>query len=88
MQAATGTQPAELRTPAPPAGLGYLLLLFTELSAARCAGLSEPMPLSWGEMQAWSALTRTPLSSWEARVLRLLDATWLAAWRQGQPKDR
>lgn len=78
--------PEELRTPEAPVGLSYLLLLFNELASARNAGFSTPQAIGWAEMQAWAVLTEMPLSSFEARVLRLLDAAWLRAWSEGQPK--
>lgn len=80
--------PAELRTPAAPAGLLYLLGWYVEWASGRQAGFSAPAAITWADMQAWCALTDTQVSPWEARVLRLLDVTWLSAWQAGQPKER
>lgn len=87
MQAATGRQPAELCTPACPVSLAYVIGLFHELSSVRASGFNSQLPIGWADMRAWSQITDTPLSSLEARLLRLLDATWIKAWSDGQPKS-
>lgn len=80
--------PAELRTPACPVSLAYLIGLFHELSSVRASGFNSPLPIGWADMQAWAALTHTALSSLETRLLRLLDAAWLRAWSDGQSKEK
>lgn len=88
MQAATGRAPAELCVPPCPVSLAYLLGMFNEMASVRRSGFSAPEPIGWADMQAWSALTETPLSSLEARLLRLLDAAWIRAWVDGQQSDQ
>lgn len=77
-----------MRTPPAPPGLSYLLALFAELASARQAGFGAPQPLTWAEIEAWSRLTGMALLSWEARVMRQLDAAWLRAWHDGQPAPK
>ena len=76
--------PDALRVPPAPAGLAYLLAWFRELASARGAGFAEPLPLAWADIKALAELTQAHVAPWEARVLRLLDAAWLRAWRKGR----
>lgn len=62
-----------------------LLRLFREMASARATGFGSPQPIGWADMQAWAALTGTVLDAFEARALRLLDATWLDTWSKAQP---
>lgn len=68
--------------------MAYLMAWFGELAGPRRSGMSSPDPITWPEMQAWSALTARPLAPWEVQVLRALDVLWLDAWRNGRPPER
>lgn len=82
---ATGERPAALDTP-PAGSLGYLMDWFRDLAGGRQSGYAEPCAISWGEMQAWQAMTGTHLEPWQAAVMRRLDHLWLMAWRAGREK--
>lgn len=86
MQRAVGEAPRELHTPPVPALLQHLLPLYRELATSRQGGFNGPLPLTWSELLAWAALTATPVSAWEARMLRALDMVWLDVWQAVQPK--
>lgn len=88
VQASTGQAPAELCTPPCPVSLAPLFQSFVEMASARSSGFGAPQPIGWADMQAWSRMTQTPVTPFEARVLRLLDAAWVRAWVDGQPKDQ
>lgn len=64
-----------------PWGQEYLWRWFVELSQGRQDGLNGPMALSWQEMSEWASLTCTTPRSDEWRVLRAMDAAFLAAVR-------
>ncbi|WP_420842248.1 phage tail assembly chaperone [Devosia lacusdianchii] len=64
-----------------PWGQEYLWRWFVELSQGRQDGLNGPMALSWRDMAEWASLTRCAPRSDEWRVLRAMDAAFLAAVR-------
>lgn len=64
-----------------PWGREYLWHWFVELSQGRQDGLNGPMALSWREMSEWASLTNAAPRSDEWRVLRAMDAAFLAAVR-------
>ena len=62
-----------------PWGREYLWHWFVELSYGRQDGLNGPMALSWREMSEWASLTNASPRIDEWRVLRAMDAAFLAA---------
>jgi hypothetical protein len=60
----------------------YVWEYFCELHTQRGHSFGSFLPLSWTEIDAWSRLSRTPLSPWETRVLSLLDVTWRIAYAE------
>lgn len=40
--------------------------------------------MAWAEIESWSRLFELPLTSFEVRALRELDAAWVAVYRQCQ----
>ena len=61
-----------------PAEVAALWSVFVALSATRRAGLGAS-PLCLADLEAWSRLTRTPLTPWELDTLIAIDAAALAA---------
>jgi hypothetical protein len=82
----SGRRPDALDTPAPPDALAYLFDWFLDLAVARSAGMSEPAPIAWAELQAWAQLHGRVLRPWQAQLLRTLDRLWIDTWRAGRPK--
>ncbi len=85
MQRRDGVAPRELQTPPAPALLQHLLPLYRELATSRQGRFNGPLPLAWSELLAWASLTATPVSPWEARLLRALDMVWIDVWQSVQP---
>lgn len=71
-----------LSVPPLPEGGEHLFDWFLELSAARGAGMSGPLGISYSELLAWSRLTGRRPAPWEVEILRALDAVFLAASRR------
>lgn len=67
----------------PPAQLGYLLVWWGELSAARAPGMAGPAPIGYGEIESWSRLTGRRLRPWEVDVLRRVDDAFLRSVSDG-----
>lgn len=57
---------------------------FVDLNATRGGGFG-PGPISYAEIEAWSRVTRHPVSAWDVAVIRRCDETALLAW---QPKRK
>lgn len=72
-----GRPDPELKGPAVPEILAYLMEWFYELSSGRRFGFSGPEPLGWSDIQAWDELTDRRLHKWEAQILKQLDNLWL-----------
>jgi hypothetical protein len=71
-----------------PPELAYLVEWFRECSTGRRnEGLGSNAPLSWQDIDAWARLTGRHLSTFELRVLKLLDAIYLQVTR-GSDADR
>lgn len=67
-----------------PAELAYLLEWFCELATARGSGGSGLNPIGYGEIDAWSRLTRTDVTPAEVALLRAIDAAFLGALSDGR----
>lgn len=65
-----------------------MLPLFSELASCRTSSFGEAQPIAWAEIEAWARLFQTPLTSFEARALRELDAAWIAVYRECQAQAR
>lgn len=63
--------------PAIPAPLAYLWEIFAELAEARQGTGMGPCPISHSDMASWSSLACAPLTAWEARLLRRIDALYM-----------
>lgn len=50
---------------------------FGELNSTRSNNGFGPSPISYLEISAWSTLTNNHLSSWEIKVLKMLDSAFL-----------
>ena len=84
VQRATGEAPPQLLE-RPPAALALIWRWFCELSPGRqYAGMGEPLPLSWAEIAAWSALSGARPTSSQVALIRRLDACFL----ERQAKNR
>jgi len=78
--------PEEPPPPAPPlleTGQ-YVWEMFCELSSQRGHNNGVFLPLSWADIYAWSTLTNTALTPWEARLLSRLDLTWRVAYARAR----
>lgn len=58
--------------------------IFCELTGSRSyisggLGGAMPTPIPYAEIDAWSRLTDYPLSTWEIRALKAVDAAYLSA---------
>jgi hypothetical protein len=73
----------ELEAPPLPAELAYLFDWFLDASSGRGGGFGGIQPLAWTEIEAWSRLLGLGLTPFEARVLRLLDATLVRSMSDG-----
>ncbi len=82
----TGKRPPELDTPAAPRAYAHLVPLFHEAAAGRQGGFGSPQPLTWIDLDAFARLTGTVLPAHEWVLIKMLDAEWLSAWREAQPK--
>lgn len=69
----------ELSTP-------YLADYFLEVGPTRSSGMGL-LPLDWQELQAWSIMTCTELSYWEAQALIEASGHYLAALNQSEKPD-
>lgn len=72
----TGIMPEELAIGEPPRAVAYLLGYFDELCMGRSSGMSLN-PISYSDIAAWSALTKTALRVWEVKALKRLDLIYL-----------
>lgn len=66
---------AQLRGPEPPEGVEYLIEWFHELGPCLSSGFG-PVPLTYAEIAAWSALRRIALAPWEVQAIRALSETF------------
>lgn len=64
---------AELAKDLSPGPLAYLWHWFLELHARRGMGGMGPAPITWPDLQAWSALMRRALDPWEYALIGVLD---------------
>ena len=80
----TSKKPKELEIPEMPSALAHLWGYFGEISLGRQHSMNGPLPLSSSEILAWSILTRTPLSIFDVRCIRILDVCSL---NPQKPKD-
>lgn len=77
---ATGQKPQALEdAPTIPEGVEPVWVWFLELHSTRGSNGMGANPISYQELAAWSALTRTTLSPWEVKMLRLIDQEYLKA---------
>jgi hypothetical protein len=63
--------------PEMPSALAYLMDWFWQLHPGRPVTTAGFMPIPMVEIDAWSRLNGIRLRSWELRVLRLLDGTFI-----------
>jgi hypothetical protein len=69
---------AALAGPELPEACADVWTWFLELNAARGAGAFGPVPLAYGELDAWARLTGRRLARHEVRWLKTIDAAWCA----------
>lgn len=77
---------AALVPPRFPQAISYLHRWFCELSAARGAGMSGPLPITHVGIDAWSRLMEIRPFPHEVAALFAMDSAWLHALRDA-PKD-
>jgi hypothetical protein len=75
LQVEEDEEPPEL-----PDEVAYLWQFWLELHAGRSSGGFGVNPLSYSDIQAWSALTDEPLDPWEVRALRAVDTVYLVSF--------
>ncbi len=63
--------------PLPPITAQHVYDWLMQVGPVEAGGMGQ-VPISWATIHAWSALTFTRLSSWEARMLRRLSSDYLA----------
>jgi len=73
----TGQTPPQLEPVEAPESILYLWQYFCDLAGGRDYGEAGPKPIFWGDIKAWSELTRTNLAAWEVDVLKALDRIYL-----------
>lgn len=64
--------------PLPPE-TAYLWEWYRDIEAGRQYGMSGPLPLQWGEIEAYFRLQRVRLDTWEVATIRNLDAEYIAS---------
>lgn len=69
---------SQLDGPGVPDGFEYLLGWFYDVGPAETGGMG-PAPLSYSEIRAWRLEQGIELNPWEARILRVLSASFCAA---------
>lgn len=68
-----GEPPPELAAEPPPA-VAYLWTAYEDLASGRPATGFAVSPLAWSDMAAWAQLRGVRFSSWEWKVMRMLDS--------------
>lgn len=58
----------------------HVLEWFWELSAARGSNGFGALPITYGEIAAWQALTGVEPEAWEVKAIREMDMAFLAAF--------
>lgn len=74
-----GKTPLALIMPPFPDILEDVWKLFIDLSNTRSQGYSGPLPITYSEIEAWSRITETPITSWEVSVIKRLDNVYIRA---------
>ena len=70
----------------PPLSAPLYFRWLMEVGPTEIGGMTA-VPIGWDAIRNWSVLTRTPLRSWEARLLRRLSAEYLKGLRDGEKMD-
>ena len=68
-----------------PAGGELLWCWFRDLHATRQVGYSGPMPISFGEIEAYARLNRLPMEPRHVAILRAMDRSFLEAIDETAP---
>lgn len=71
-----------------PAWGAHLLNAWQELHAGRGSNGFGPNPISWPDLQAWSALTGSVVTPFEARVIMQIDRVWLDIQAKAPPPPK
>jgi len=67
--------------------VAHLWLWFCDLHAARGGAGSNPHPITYPDIQAWSALSGCRPYPWEVSVIKRLDRIYLIALQQAESSD-
>lgn len=82
----TGFTPPELTTVEVSNLVIYLWEFFLDLNSTRQSGMGVNA-ISYQEIKAWCELTKTPLSAYEIKVIKMLDRTFLEHYNKQSEKD-
>jgi hypothetical protein len=73
--------------PTPPVLAGAALLdWFWDVGPVAHGGMG-PVPIGYADLQAWAAITGTPLQPWQAAVLRRMSRAYVAELRTAEAAD-
>lgn len=64
----------------------YLVEIFWDLRK-RAGGPMGPNPIGWSDLRAYGEVTGVKLTSWEARIILLMDETYLTTWKPKKNDD-
>jgi len=70
----------------PPCSTPWIVEQLVEIGPVVAAGMGRA-PIGWTDIAAWSAMTRTILPPWQARLLRRLSSDWLAESQAAEKPD-
>jgi hypothetical protein len=71
-----GIHVPELEGPPIPEGMESTWAVFTDLHAARQAGMG-PLPIAWRDVDAYIRVTGRVLYHWQIEAIRRLDRAWM-----------
>ncbi len=75
----TGLKSPELNGPELPPDLAHVWGWFLELHARRGSNGFGSNPLAWGDLLAWSSLTRPGIRLAELQAILMIDNAWMAS---------
>lgn len=68
------------KPPPKPPGLDYLWQAFQALHSTRPVGFAGPLPITFGEIDAWQRVSGFLLLPWEVEALKQLDGEFLLSY--------
>ena len=82
-----GYKAQKAEPPLPVISAKYIYDWLMEVGPTENGGMG-PVQLSWKEICAWSSMTFTSMTAWEARLLRELSSEFITESRQAEDRNR